>query len=277
MDQAGTLNCNKGQQGGILFDVTHSLRGEGFDASEDGTGRGTPLVPASYGIAGNTIGRKPENGGNGLGFDEELSYTLTKTDRHGVAQPIAFSAKDYGGDATADLSPTLRAMPHDGSHANGGGQMAVAQPISFGAQMSVPQVDFDLNQTLQAKNPMAVAQPVNIYGGNKRPDRPEGGFYVRMDENTSKTLDAASGLNPTCSQGGTAVMQSMAVRRLTPVECERLQGFPDNYTDVPWRGKGYAPDGPRYKALGNSWAVPVVRWIGQRIHNAVFTGKPVCN
>ena len=58
---------------------------------------------------------------------------------------------------------------------------------------------------------------------------------------------------------------SMAVRRLTPVECERLQGFPDNYTNIPWRKQPTAPDGPRYKALGNSWAVPVVRWIGGRI------------
>ena len=57
----------------------------------------------------------------------------------------------------------------------------------------------------------------------------------------------------------------MQVRRLTPVECERLQGFPDNYTNIPWRKKPEAPDGPRYKALGNSWAVPVVAWIGKRI------------
>jgi DNA (cytosine-5)-methyltransferase 1 len=55
-----------------------------------------------------------------------------------------------------------------------------------------------------------------------------------------------------------------AVRRLTPVECERLQGFPDDYTNIPWRG-GLASDGPRYKALGNSMAVPVMAWIGQRI------------
>ena len=57
------------------------------------------------------------------------------------------------------------------------------------------------------------------------------------------------------------------VRRLTPVECERLQGFPDNYTQIAWRGKDPAdcPDGPRYKALGNSMAVPVMRWIGERI------------
>ena len=63
------------------------------------------------------------------------------------------------------------------------------------------------------------------------------------------------------------LLTSMAVRRLTPVECERLQGFPDGYTNIPWRKAAESPDGPRYKALGNSWAVPVVAWIGQRIQN----------
>lgn len=59
------------------------------------------------------------------------------------------------------------------------------------------------------------------------------------------------------------VVQSSAVRRLTPVECERLQGFPDDYTQVPYRNKP-AADGPRYKAIGNSWAVPCARWVGMR-------------
>ena len=64
-----------------------------------------------------------------------------------------------------------------------------------------------------------------------------------------------------------AVSDGLQVRRLTPVECERLQGFPDNHTQIPWRGKPAAdcPDGPRYKAIGNSMAVPVMRWIGERI------------
>ena len=63
----------------------------------------------------------------------------------------------------------------------------------------------------------------------------------------------------------------MAVRRLTPIECERLQGMPDNHTRVPWRGKGAedCPDGPRYKAIGNSMAVPVIRWLGQQIDSAL--------
>ena len=72
---------------------------------------------------------------------------------------------------------------------------------------------------------------------------------------SSYTLDGAQ---------GQAIQQQMAVRRLTPRECERLQGFPDDYTLVPYRGKP-AADGPRYKALGNSWAVPCARWIGERI------------
>ena len=65
----------------------------------------------------------------------------------------------------------------------------------------------------------------------------------------------------------TTVVQHSAVRRLTPRETERLQGFPDDWTLIPWRGKpaSECPDGPRYKALGNSWAVPNVRWIGERI------------
>lgn len=81
-----------------------------------------------------------------------------------------------------------------------------------------------------------------------------------------------SAIHPTLSTGGgqagqgyPAVRQGMAVRRLTPVECERLQGFPDNHTNIPWRKKPESPDGPRYKALGNSMAVPVMQWIGKRI------------
>lgn len=62
----------------------------------------------------------------------------------------------------------------------------------------------------------------------------------------------------------------MIVRRLTPKECERLQGFPDDWTKIPYRGKpaDECPDGPRYKAVGNSMAVPVMRWIFERIEEA---------
>ena len=78
-------------------------------------------------------------------------------------------------------------------------------------------------------------------------------------EEQSPTLDTKPDSN--------AVVLGMQVRRLTPRECERLQGFPDDHTLIPWRGKpaDQCPDGPRYKALGNSMAVPVMRWIGERL------------
>ena len=65
-----------------------------------------------------------------------------------------------------------------------------------------------------------------------------------------------------------AFQNHSGIRRLTPLECERLQGFPDNYTQIPWKNKPpeLCPDGPRYKAIGNSMAVPVMRWLGKRIH-----------
>ena len=80
-------------------------------------------------------------------------------------------------------------------------------------------------------------------------------------------MDAAGELAAKPGANQQTYIDAAAVRRLTPVECERLQGFPDNYTAIPWRGKvaDQCPDGPRYKALGNSRAVPVMAWIGRRI------------
>jgi DNA (cytosine-5)-methyltransferase 1 len=104
----------------------------------------------------------------------------------------------------------------------------------------------------------AVAQPIafQLNGDRNNPG-------VSVSEDRAFCLPA----NP-MSDRGQAVSISMAVRRLTPTECERLQGFPDGYTNIPWRKAAESPDGPRYKALGNSWAVPVVRWIGERIARA---------
>lgn len=194
--------------------VAHALRAEGFDASEDGTGRGTPLVPMAYRTSGNC-------GAWATGETTDALTTATDPNHH----VLAFSSKDYGNDAAEQVSPTLRAMPHDGSHANGGGQMAVAysiMPMNSGKDYKARETD--VSQPIMAGGPV---------GGN------QGGDYVA----------------------------TQSVRRLTPTECERLQGFPDGWTAIPWRGKDAdaCPDGPRYKALGNSMAVNVMRWIGQRI------------
>lgn len=94
---------------------------------------------------------------------------------------------------------------------------------------------------------------------------------IGLDEEQNAMVDAFGTLKARTAGGGfegSVMTTAMQVRRLTPVECERLQGFPDGYTNIPWRKKPEAPDGPRYKALGNSWAVPVVQWIGERIAKA---------
>jgi DNA (cytosine-5)-methyltransferase 1 len=92
-----------------------------------------------------------------------------------------------------------------------------------------------------------IAQSFNV---NARPDE------MKLEVEVSGTLTASQ---------NSGLFKDRAVRRLTPTECERLQGFPDNYTNIPWRGKPDSPDAPRYKAMGNSMAVPVMKWIGNRI------------
>lgn len=129
------------------------------------------------------------------------------------APAIAFSCKDHGADA-GEIAPTLRSMEFEGSHANGGGQVAVA-------------------------------------------------FHNRQDPDVSGSVTHPLG----AEDNGLGLGLGLKVRRLTPIECERLQGFPDDYTLVPVRGKP-AADGPRYRALGNSMAVNCMRWIGERVDAA---------
>ena len=105
--------------------------------------------------------------------------------------------------------------------------------------------------SLVAKGPHAVANP-------KVFDWQSGGDARGLDLKDTAQLQRCQ--TP-------ALLHTMAIRRLTPKECERLQGFPDDWTKIPYRNKpaDQCPDGPRYKACGNSMAVPVMRWIGERI------------
>lgn len=87
-----------------------------------------------------------------------------------------------------------------------------------------------------------------------------GGKGILCSEEKTFTLSTVDNMRVCKMENNNTV-----VRRLTPIECERLQGFPDNYTNIPWGKKDTAPDSRRYKALGNSMAVPVMLWIGRRI------------
>ena len=214
----------------VTGDVTHALRADGFDASEDGTGRGTPIVAvheASEELRPRTpISFYPTNRHPDRGNFEDLSPTIKVGSGKGSGEPpaVAFTCKNDGQDA-GEVAPTMRSMAHHRSHPNGGGQLAIA-----------------------------VRQPDDL-------------------------------------------APVMRVRRLTPAECEKLQGFLVGYTHIPRRkltaqrvealrragklddaiaqgdillasdGSFHAAmkDGPRYKMLGNSMATYVMRWIGRRI------------
>ena len=94
-----------------------------------------------------------------------------------------------------------------------------------------------------------------------------GGSETLLISKIGATLNTEWGVNSDQICNGNCVINFPRVRKLTPLECERLQGFPDNYTRIPWRNKPaeQCPDTPRYMAIGNSMAVPVMRWIGSRI------------
>jgi DNA (cytosine-5)-methyltransferase 1 len=166
----------------VVPETAHTLRGEGFDGSKDGTGRGTPLVPV-------------------LPFD-----------------------------TTQITHAANRSNPKAGDPCH---------PLAAGAHAPCVAYTTKLHNTTS-----------NNAG--------------KLFEERTACLDANS--------PPPALLTATQVRRPTPTECERLQGFPDGYTQIAWRGKAAAdcPDGPRYKALGNSWAVPVVRWIGDRINSQLL-------
>ncbi|EAW0764439.1 Dam family site-specific DNA-(adenine-N6)-methyltransferase, partial [Salmonella enterica subsp. enterica serovar Minnesota] len=246
---------NQAQAGHLIAqcangDVSHTLKGEGFDGSEDGTGRGVPVVAFGGGNTSGNIdvaacltakGQRIDfevetfavHGTQDPDTNRELAHTLGRNNGQENAC-IAFSYKDNGADATSDLSPTIRAGNYDKSHANSGQPPAIACAFKAGQGAKAGGIGF-------------------------------------AEEQSPTLTSASSGSNLV-----PAVMRGFQVRRLTPVECERLQGFPDNHTLISWRGKDAAecPDGPRYKAIGNSMAVPVMRWIGERIAAALPVEKP---
>jgi DNA (cytosine-5)-methyltransferase 1 len=165
--------------------------------------------------------------------------------------------------------------------------LVYGQPVAFPAEMSGTQAAStpEMSPTLSVGHTTAVAFSSKDYGADAMQDcsptlragghdkshqnggvPPAVAYGMDHDHNVAKELMGPLIRGP---QGAprNAVSQNLQVRRLTPIECERLQGFPDNYTQIPWRNKDAAdcPDGPRYKAMGNSMAVPVMRWIGERI------------
>jgi DNA (cytosine-5)-methyltransferase 1 len=170
-----------------------------------------------------------------------------------VAQPLYYEShpQDSRVKGPKDVADTVSANYGMG----GGNTPLVQQPIAVDIYNYT--TNDHTTQTIRSQSDTdhigAVLQPMAVDVYNQS-----------IDGQTSATITEAVGGTNT---SGPKVMHSMAIRRLTPKECERLQGFPDDWTKIPYRNKeaDQCPDGPRYKACGNSMAVPVMRWIGQRI------------
>jgi len=292
---------------------------------------GIGIVQATYGIAGNIIGRSLKNGGNGQGYCEDVSYTLTKTDQHGVAYAVTCASKQQSQSLGFDVASPIMANdykePQVVAYAYAG-----AKQQSYICESS-DCLNPDQPQCWRVYHPDGVAPALQsgegrgnaVYVPNYICERPvaygisespyvahclrAGASKADKHESTTYVIQAGNGFDAsgvcytltatdrhgvaitiaskqqamTCEDNlastlgandykePQAVCVPMAVRRLMPVECERLQGFPDHYTRIPYRKKTAedCPDSPRYKALGNSMAVPCMAWIGKRIADYV--------
>lgn len=222
--------------GGFFDQPTHSLRAEGFDASEDGTGRGTPLVPVAFDTTQIT-----SDGNYSSPHPGDPCHPLAS----GAHPPcIAFDSKASGrnGFGVGENSPTLRSMNADGGHDNGGRQVAIA----FRAAGQDGFTPSSVCPPMASTDGGGAGVPTVAFNLRGR----EGGAMAEM-----ASLRASSG-----GSSRTYVGQ-MRVRRLTPKECERLQGFKDNWTKI----NSKTADGPRYRVIGNSMATVVMKWLGERI------------
>lgn len=195
----GTCGADDNQaQAGHL--IEHTLRGEGFDAGEDGTGRGLPLV--------------------------------------------------FGGNKTSGATkvhPALNAAKSGSRRMDFESEAFIFQPKQSVTQSGVPG---PISPSLDRSKSEGLAV-FNIRGR-------EDGANIEIDPDNLCSIRASSG------GSSRSYLSTPGIRRITPIEAERLQGFPDDYTNVIYRGKK-AADGPRYRAIGNSMAVPVMEWIGNRI------------
>jgi len=253
-----------------ILAITESLPGHPAPSRKAGKGTAGDATESvgegiQFAIQGSMIGRDDKNGPGGCGYkDDGTSFTLTSTDKHGVAyeqEGIAFEPKSLDGPprVTGDIkkvvSPALNCMT------GGGREPAV---VSWNGDIT-PKASEDVSVTLRSQQGgegVGVAHAADLYN-------------FTTNDQTNQTLRGGAAQ---CKEHyGAVVKENLTVRRLTPIECERLQGFPDNWTSEKmelilegneWKATGKVvkqADGPRYKAMGNAITVNVGAWIGKQI------------
>ena len=228
------------------------------------SGNPAPSREAQQEVTGTLSSRT--SGGGGLGTDFECAGGLQPVD---AFRMTAFG--EYSGDGTASTTKAkgykdATDLVVHGTQDPCTGSQAFALGRNNGAENAVfvSLRGREGGATAELGGPIAGTLRASSGGG----DKPHVMCFAQNTRDEVREMPYAGALsaNPGMKQTSYARI-GMAVRRLTPVECERLQGFPDNFTQIPYRNKtaDNCPDGPRYKALGNSMAVPCIKWIGERI------------
>lgn len=233
---SNSMKSNNPISGCRETDKSRTLDTSNPDPSKNQGGVAILQPQESYCIAANTIDRQPQNGGNGQGVQKDISYTLTTSDIHAIYTPEpyqevvgALMARDYKGVNTIYVNQDKCIV--DKTYQDTVGALCNGDYKGIGNQYV-------------SQDKCIIDDGSAVFGGTG---------YADFDEGIS-TLRASGGTNGGGSEN-LAVKQNL-VRRLTPLECERLQGFPDDWTKIP-----KAADSPRYKALGNSVAIPCVDFV----------------
>jgi DNA (cytosine-5)-methyltransferase 1 len=267
----GTLRANGGDLAGgseTLLTVIPIQDGREMHKNQNGLGIGEAGAPAytldqtgaqsiAIGIQGNVIGRQDHNGPAGKGHTEEGDpmFTLNATDIHAVAynKVIRSGARDAQGTlppevwAQQEISPTITSFDQGEVRAT----TIITEPIAFSHTqgLSAQPSEEAFPRLRREGSGMAVATPLSVRMREGKPGRGKGPL---ISEDKSLTLG--------CANDQTVLTPTMTVRRLTPLECERLMGWPDNWT----AGQS---DTHRYKQCGNGVASPVAEWIGRQLIN----------
>ena len=257
----------------LLRDLAQS-RQKGKDATKKIRERSTGHDQRKKGVSAFDMQRISEYG-NG-----EKSSTLKRRDYKDHTDLVVDTVTAFAV-RTANTNANGHGISENKTHTLDG---ANGQAISFSAHMSEPMVHKDKSGTLQAKNPTAVVYEAHAQDARYREQEVSPTIQARhcnmtntplvyqSNQTDARVKDMGNTCQTVIARWGTGgnnqpLVQQSVIRRLTPVECERLQGFPDNYTQIPWKGKVKedCPDSHRYKALGNAMAVPVIQFLGKNI------------
>lgn len=258
----------------VTGDRTHALKAEGADASEDGTGRGNPIVIQHKAVKDPLAGRwyVHDSNENEAFFvpDDQLEAFLRSPDGEACCT-----------DVTSRMQQMIALKTHRATSKDDAEIWKLAGESAVAPTLTSRQQDYDDGQTQvvaftgdgQTADPITASEGkcYSNEGGSFRmhnvvqqPQQPVAWDTYNQDINGEVTHPIRDGN----SEGTPALLYAGRVRRLTPDECEILQGMKPGHTAIPYKGKP-AADGPRYKAIGNSMAVPVMRWIGRRIYAAM--------